>query len=107
MAVANVRGDVGDAVVLAARRRLVAYCSALGLQVDERCAVDAVEPTDLECRAVDRDQFDDRGSDRIWPRWRAQSEGSGGHHRTERRLQYQITARTMHPVKHLNALVSG
>ena len=103
-------GRGGSAAELTAPARLapsVAGGFSLRLQIDKRRAVEAVEPAHLQGRTVDRDQLDDRGGYRVRPHRRAQGKGSGGLHGAERRLQYQITARAMHPVEDLNAPVTG
>ena len=80
---------------------------AVGFQVDEWRAVQAIEATHKQRRALDCDQFGDRGRDRVRPHRRTQGEAARRLSGMKRLLQHNVAPRAMHPVKHLDTPMTG
>src|SRR5215470_1844887 len=78
-----------------------AKLAAVGLDVEQRGVVEAIEPTHQHGVALDGDEFHDRGRDRIRPHRRAQRERATGRFVVLRALQHEIAARPVQPVDHL------
>src|SRR5581483_5297346 len=72
--------------------------AAVGLDVKQRGAVEAVEPAHQDCVALDLLQLHDRGADRIGAHRRAQREGAAGRLVVLRTLQHEVAARLVEPV---------
>src|SRR5262245_11383140 len=79
--------------------------AAVGLDIQQWRAVEAIEPTHQNGVALDANQLDDRGCDRIGPHRRAQREGATGLLVVLRALQHQVAARLMQPVDHFEIFV--
>src|SRR5689334_3437093 len=71
------------------------------LEVDQRRAVDAVDPADPYDIAGNSDDFHGRHADRIWPDWRAEREGAAAGGIVFWRLQHEIAARLVQPIDRL------
>src|SRR5689334_19134494 len=72
------------------------------LDIDQRCAVNAVKAPHREPGSVYGDQIDDRRCDRIRPDRRSQGEGAAGPSGVIRGLQHEVPPRLMHPVQDLD-----
>src|SRR5437016_8599183 len=74
--------------------------TAVRFQIDQRRLVEAIEAAHQNRVALDADQLDDRGAQRIRPLWRAQRKGAARRFVVLRTLQHQIAARQMQPIDH-------
>src|SRR4249919_2857148 len=52
--------------------------AAVGLEIDQRRLIEAIEAPHQNGRTLDPDQLDDRGANRIRPNWRAQRKRAAG-----------------------------
>ena len=87
------------------RRRQWRELAAVGLDVEQRCLVEAIEAAHQDDVAFDLDELDDRGADRIGPHRRAQRERAAGFLVVLRALQHQVAARLVQPVDHFETFV--
>ncbi len=78
--------------------------AAVGLDVDQRRAVEAIEALDEKPRAIDLFQDDDRGADRVRPHRRAQRKRAMGLAVRGRALQHEVAAGAVEPVEDLQPL---
>src|SRR5262249_5797094 len=83
------------------RRHQRRELAAVGLDVEQWRLVEAIEPAHQHGVALDADEFDDRGRDRVRPHRRAQGEGATRVPVVLRALQHEVAARPMQPVDHL------
>jgi hypothetical protein len=76
------------AKLIASQRKFLVFAGCFGLRASNRQATcrQAIG-AHLERRSVDRDEFDDRGCDRVRPHRRAPDEDTAGVHGAESRLQ--------------------
>jgi hypothetical protein len=74
--------------------------SAVGLEVDQRRAVEAIEAAHQQHRSLDLHQLDDRSADGIGTHRRAQREDAAGVAVAFRGLQGEIAPRLVQPVEH-------
>src|SRR5262245_27553845 len=78
--------------------------AAVGLEIDQRRAVEAVQAAHQQHRPLDLDELHDRRADRIGPHRRAQRENATGIAVAARTLQHKIAPRLVQPVEHFQAL---
>src|ERR1700676_1977705 len=79
--------------------------AAVGVQVDQWRFGEAIEAAHQDFIALDADQLDDRGADRVRPHRRAQREGAARRFVVLRALQHEIAARLMEPVDHFEIAI--
>src|SRR5450631_465200 len=73
------RNAISSPLVIAALlRRQRAKLAAVRLQIEQRGLVEAIEAAHQDRRALDADQLDDRGANRIGPDRRAQRKSPSG-----------------------------
>lgn len=85
--------------------RQVPQAEARRFDVDERGAVDTVEPAHRKHRAFDRDKLHDGRDDGVRPHGRSQREGGGQDAPPARPLQDKVAPGLIHPVKKLERAV--
>src|SRR5215510_4312871 len=78
---------------------------AVGLEIDERRAVEAVEPAHQEAVGFHFHQAGDAAADRVGTHRRAQAEGAARRPVVRRALPHQVAPRQVHPIEDLDALI--
>src|SRR5260221_11622163 len=81
--------------------------TAVGLEVDQWRAVEAVETAHEHARALDADQRHKLRPDRVRAHWRAEAESAARDAVVPRTLPDEMAAREMQPIEDLDALVLG
>jgi CelD/BcsL family acetyltransferase involved in cellulose biosynthesis len=72
----------------------------IGLEIEERGAVEAVEPLHGKARPIEAQELDDRERDRVRPGRGSQCEHASGDAVVPRRLQHEVPRGAVHPVEH-------
>src|SRR5262245_53943872 len=96
---------VTDLIVTRLARRDRREQTPIGLEIDERRAVEAIQPAHQQGASLHLHQIDDAAADRIGPGRRAQAERSACRSVIGRALPDQIAARQVQPIENFEALV--
>src|SRR5829696_7544484 len=97
----HLRGRVPHLPISRLLRRERGEGAAVGLQVEERRAVEAVEAAHQDGRALHADEPHQRGADRVRAHGRAQREGAARRAVALRALPDEVAAGLVQPVEHL------
>src|SRR5262249_44553208 len=79
----------------------------VGLDVDERRAVDAVDPAYAERGCIDAKQLHGGERDGVGPHRRTQGKGAPGVAQVRRHLLYEIAPCSVHPIKQPDVAIEG